>query len=369
MHTFLLLTFVFATLLQLLYWLFLFQKLAAYDTGEEEKQFGQFSDYPVTIIICAQNEAKNLFEKLPRILNQTDRSTNLLVVNDNSYDKSLYILNEFQNIYPTFAIKNLTYVKSLHIGKKYALSVGIETADREILLLTDADCVPASENWAKRMKAGLNGRAIGLGYSPYERRPGFLNLFIRYEAVWTAIQYLSLALAGQPYMGVGRNLIYKKELYTRAGGFDRHKDLASGDDDLFINAVAEKENTAVILHPESFMYSEPKTTWRAYFRQKKRHLSTATRYRLRYKILLGAYSGSHFLHYTVGFTLLYYNDITIFFTLFAVRMLVVLWQFRRIVKRLQDPEMWVFVPVLDLAYLLFYLFFAPALMNTNNTWK
>ena len=369
MHIFLLFLFLFATIIQLFYWLILFQKLAGYNIEKEEKQFRQLTECPAAIIICAQNEEKNLFKKLPRILNQTDRLTNLLVVNDNSYDKSSYILKEFQKKYPTFAIKNLTYVKSLHIGKKYALSVGIETADREILLLTDADCVPASENWVKRMKAGLAGHEIGLGYSPYEYRPGFLNLFIRYEAIWTATQYLSLALAGQPYMGVGRNLIYKKELYFRAGGFARHEDLASGDDDLFINAVAEKENTTVILHPESFMYSEPKTTWRAYLRQKKRHLSTATRYRLRHKILLGAYSLSHFLHYTLGFTLLYYNDITIFFTLYAVRTLVVLWQFRRISKRLQDPKMWVFVPVLDLAYLLFYLFFAPALMNTNNTWK
>lgn len=218
------------------------------------------------------------------------------------------------------------------------------------------------------MKAGLGDKEIGLGYSPYTKHPGFLNLFIRYETVWTAVQYLSFALAGLPYMGVGRNLIYKKELFARANGFKQHEHIASGDDDLFINAVANKDNTTVILHPESFILSEPKTDWRSYVRQKQRHLSTGTSYQLRHQILLGLFSASHFLHYFGGILLTLY-DVTIFFTLYAVRIFVVLWMYRRILKRLKDPTMWVWIPVLDVCYNLFYLFFATALMNTNNRWK
>lgn len=359
---------ILATAIQIFYYLYYFQKLAYYDIKQEENAKNDFSINPLTIIICAKNEEKNLQQNIPRILNQTDRSHNLLVVNDNSHDKSLNILTKYQKLFPTFDIRNLTNTNPAHVGKKYALSEGIKNADHDTLLLTDADCQPVSENWVSRMKAGLGDKEIGLGYSPYTKYPGLLNLFIRYETVWTAVQYLSFALAGMPYMGVGRNLIYKKELFARANGFKQHEHIASGDDDLFINAVATKDNTTIILHPESFIVSEPKTDWRSYVRQKKRHLSTGTSYQLRHQILLGLFSASHFLHYLGGISIALY-DITIFFTLYAVRIFVVLWMYRRILKKLKDPTMWVWIPILDASYNLFYLFFAAALMNTNNTWK
>lgn len=365
LETIILSLFLLATAVQLFYFLYFFRKLAAYDPHIEEDRLQKVEEYPISVIICAKNEEENLKQNLPLILNQTDRSHSKMVVNDNSHDNSLYVLKKF----PTFDIINLTNTNNAYVGKKYALSVGIKNASHNVLLLTDADCYPSSENWITRMRAGLGNKEIGLGYSPYTCRPGFLNLFIRYEAVWTAVQYLSFALAGLPYMGVGRNLIYKKELFERAGGFEKHKHIASGDDDLFINTVANADNTTIILHPETFVLSEPKTDWKSYIRQKRRHLSTGTTYQLKHQILLGLLSLSHFLHYTTGLVSVYYYDVTIFFTLFAVRMVVMMWVYYGILKRLGDLKIWFFIPFLDVIYLLFYLFFAPALMNTKNTWK
>lgn len=368
LYSLLLLTFLLATGIQIFYYLFFFKRLADYDCGREKFPLSAKEDFPADLIICAKNEEKNLVQNIPRILNQNDRLHKLLVVNDNSDDKSLYILKEIQKKSPTFDIINLTHTKSGAVGKKYALSVGIKNADADVLLLTDADCEPLSNDWVGRMKAGLGDKEIGLGYSPYAAYPGLLNLFIRYEAVWTAVQYLSFALAGLPYMGVGRNLIYRKELFARAGGFAKHAHIPTGDDDLFINAVARADNTTVILHPDTFILSEPKRDWRSYVRQKRRHLSAGVRYRLRHQILLGLLSATHFLHYTSGIALAFF-DITIFFTLLAVRLSVVLWIYRRILKKLNDPKMWLWIPFLDFAYLFFYLFFATALMNTNKTWN
>src|SRR5690606_29715318 len=128
--------------------------------------------------------------------------------------------------------------------------------------------------WLKKMVAKMKGDAqLVLGFAPYTEAPGFLNKFIRYEAVYTAMQYLSFALAGIPYMGVGRNMAYRKQLFHQAKELEKHRHLASGDDDLFVNEVATKKNTAIQLDPETFVYSTPKLTWRGYKRQKTRHLS------------------------------------------------------------------------------------------------
>lgn len=352
----------------MIYWLFFFRKLANYDVEQESRRSVSPDAENLTIIICAKNEAQNLQQNLPRILNQTDRSHNILVINDNSHDNSLYVLEKFKKKFSIFDIINLTNTNKSYLGKKHALSVGLKNADHKVVLLTDADCQPVSENWVSRMRQGLGDGEVGLAYSPYAKYPGFLNLFIRYEAVWTAVQYLSFALRGLPYMGVGRNLIYKKELFTRTDGFDKHGHIASGDDDLFINEVAFKENTRVILHPETFILSEPKTDWRSYVRQKRRHLSTGGSYRLQHKVLLGLLSASHFLFYTFGIASAFYN-VTIFFTLFVVRLVVMLGIYKGILKRLGEPKMLLWIPLLDAVYVLFYLYFATALMNTNTKWK
>ena len=89
----------------------------------------------------------------------------------------------------------------------------------EIMLLTDADCLPATENWISSMQSCYSDNTeIVLGYSPYLKKPGLLNKVIRWETYHTAMQYLSYALAGIPYMGVGRNLSYKKTLFNQQKG-------------------------------------------------------------------------------------------------------------------------------------------------------
>src|SRR5690606_19303744 len=124
------------------------------------------------------------------------------------------------------------------------------------------DCIPASEFWMQRMIAPFSkGAEIVLGYGPYYKAKGFLNKIIRFETFHTALQYLSYALAGLPYMGTGRNLAYKKELFLKNKGFSAHNHLPGGDDDLFINATATGKNTSIVIEKDSFTFSEPKKTW------------------------------------------------------------------------------------------------------------
>ena len=280
----LLIVYVLATLVQLIFWIFLFSKLAFFQEQENNTEKNiESAERPVSIIICARNEAKNLEKNLPRILNQNYRSYEVIVVNDNSTDQTQNILLKFHIKNPILQSLDITN-KPKGSGKKPALAAGIRAARHDVLLFTDADCQPTSKNWLREMQELIKDKVeIGLGYGPYFSEKGFLNKFIRFETIFTAIQYFSFALAGHPYMGVGRNLIYKKRLFEDAGGFDKHAHLLSGDDDLFINEVATTDNIGILTKKNSFVYSAPKKSWKAYFRQKTRHLSTGKHYKFKHR--------------------------------------------------------------------------------------
>ena len=218
-------SFFFFTLLNLGYWIFVFTRLASRKPKDIQKEVTK----PVSVVICARNEAENLKQNLPLFLQQEYPDFEVLVVDDGSDDNSLEVLAELAKTHPNLQIK--PYEKPTGAtGKKWALQYGIQMARHDLLLLSDADCMPNTSNWIQGMANVLKGeKAIGLGYSPMQKKKGILNAFIRFETVYTAIQYFSFSLIGRPYMGVGRNLIYHKDLFNRVGRFDEHLELASGD--------------------------------------------------------------------------------------------------------------------------------------------
>lgn len=243
---------------------------------------------PVSVIICARNEEKNLMNHIPVIMEQDYPEFEVIVVNDSSWDDTEAILKALSVSYPTMRVINLDEEKQNMQGKKFALTLGIKAAKFETILLTDADCSPQSNQWIRRMSAHMNSpKEIVLGFSPYKRLAGWLNKIIRYDTLNIGLNYLGFAKAGNPYMGVGRNLSYTKEVFFRVGGFKSHYSLASGDDDLFINQVANSRNTMVEFHPEAQTISEPKKTWSEWFTQKRRHFTTAPLYKSQHKNMLG----------------------------------------------------------------------------------
>ncbi len=356
--------FLAATIVQLAYWLGVFSRLALYRQPPPAQQ----PQEPISVIVCARNEAENLQKNLPSLLAQDYPDFEVIVVNDASTDKTLSVLLDFQRKNPKLRIVNLT--TKINRGKKAALNKGIEAANFDLLFLTDADCRPASNQWLSFMQPFVKGRVkVGLGYSPYLRATGVLNAFIRFETVYSAIQYFSFAFAGLPYMGVGRNLAYRKSLFVQHGGFATHTEVTSGDDDLFVNEVADSRNTRVVLSPDTFVFSTPKSSWRGYYRQKTRHLSTGARYKLKHKLLLGLISGSHFGHYMSGIALAFFFELEMIVIInYLARMGVVSLMYYWILRKLRDPWLLPWVPLFDALYILYYLLFTPALFKTKEPW-
>ena len=239
---------------------------------------------PVSVIICARNEAENLRRFLPSILNQFYPEFEVIVVNDGSTDNTADVLAEIKNQYPQLYVTGIEHQENYPKGKKLAQTIGIKAAHHDQLLFTDADCEPASPNWIRQMQSNfLNQTEIVLGYGPYSPKKGLLNKWIRTDTMYIAMQYLSLAITKNPYIGVGRNMAYRRSLFFKNKGFASHLHLVSGDDDLFINETSTTFNTAIEVHPESFTYSEPSKSWKQWTRQKKRHLTTSKVYKKTHK--------------------------------------------------------------------------------------
>ncbi len=310
---------------------------------------------PVSVIISARNEANNLRENIPAILQQDYPDFEVVVVNDCSFDSSDLVLEELKEKWPHLKVVTITEHARFKTGKKFALTLGIKAAKNEHLLFTDADCKPSSSNWITRMAANFTGDVqIVLGYSPYTRTGNFLNPFIRFETLKTAINYLSAVLNGDPYMGIGRNLAYNKTLFFSAKGFAAHMHVLSGDDDLFVNQNATPDNTAIEIHPEAFIYTDAKTTLLSWYRQKRRHFGVGKLYKSRHRNMLSLDALSGFLFYALLMACVAFNfEPLLVLGIFIFRLIFQTIIYRKIFSKLDGKQFLWYLPLFDMVYYIY----------------
>ncbi len=361
-------SFCLITIIQLFYYAFFFLRLVLFK--QKIKNISQ--THPVSVIICAKDEAGNLVKNLPGSLVQKYRTTHeVIVVNDNSFDESKYILEEYQKTFKQLQLIELKQEARFIQGKKFPLSIGIKTAKHEIVLLTDADCVPASEAWIEKMQEGYaDGIEIVLGYGALHKRKGLFNKMVRWETFHTALQYLSYARAGVPYMGVGRNLSYKKSVFFRHKGFSSHNNVPGGDDDLFINKAATKSNTNIVIDKDAFTLSQPPTSWKQWRKQKARHYTTSKYYKASHKFLLSLYAFSQFFFYPLFVAGLIFFSWELALIVFLIRGI---WQgfiLYKIMQKLDEKDLFPWFLFFDIWMFFYYILFASALYRKPaREWK
>ena len=356
------------TFIQLFYYLFFFSRLVFH----KEKARETSRTNAVSVIICARDEAENLANNLPGALVQDYKTTHeVIVVNDNSYDDSKYVLEELKKTFRQLHVVELTQEAKMIPGKKFPLSIGIKTAKYEIVLLTDADCVPASEHWITSMQEVYDDKTeIVLGYGAYFKKKGLLNKIIRWETFHASLQYFSYALAGTAYIGVGRTLSYKKAIFYRHKGFSAHNNLPGGDDDLFINMAATRRNTKININKDSFTLSKPAITWKQWFSQKKRHYTTSRYYKPLHKFLLGLYAFSHFLFYPLLILSCIFFNWKFALIVFGARFILQAIVFYKTMKKLDEKDLFPLFLFFDLWMFMYYILFFPALIiKPKPTWK
>lgn len=328
---------------------------------------------PLSVIICAKNEAKNLKKNLPAILEQDYSNFEVVLVNDGSSDKTLKVMKTFEASHSNIKIVDVKTIETFWGNKKYALTLGIKASSNDFLVFTDADCKPATNKWLAHISSKFsNEKAIVLGYGAYaKKKSSFLNALIRFETVITALQYFSYAKLGVPYMGVGRNMAYRKELFFNNNGFNSHMALKSGDDDLFINEVSNNKNTEICYEKDAFTISEPKTSFKDWILQKRRHVSTAKFYKTKHKALLALFYISQLLFWIIGITLLFFAFKTQWVVvLIILRFVIQLLCFGFTAKKLDAMNLLVLAPFLELFLVSTQLsIFITNLISTPKHWK
>ncbi len=352
--------FILTSLIRLTFSVGLFRSVGYYYNTKKSSNKG------VTIIVCAKNEFENLQVLIPLLLHQTYTNKEVIIVDDHSTDNTHTLINNYEGVVWLSPDNDLP-------GKKNALSQGIKSANNDWVLLTDADCIPTIE-WAKTMMDHKQDNDIVLGYSPMLKGKSTVNLFSRYETLLTALQYLSFAIKGIPYMGVGRNLLYRKSVFEKIGGFESHKNIVSGDDDLLIQSALQYGKIGVCLEDEAYVYSHTKQSWLNYIKQKMRHISTSFHYKAIHQILLTIFALTHILW--VG--LLFYCILTGTAWLYIGVIVVIFWvitlalQYKSIM-RLREWSLLPVYPLLDISMGFYYVIvgFSAAFGNKskNKTWN
>ncbi len=328
---------------------------------------------PVSVIVCAHDEEKNLKELVPLLLQQDYPDFEVIIVEDRCNDGTYDYLLAATKADPRLKMVRVQHLPPNMNGKKYALTLGIRAASSDWVLLTDADCRPTGTQWIASMATHFaDGKEIVIGYSPYAKSPGYLNSFIRFESLVTGIQFMGRALLGLPYMGMGRNLAYRKTLFLDNKGFHKHMNVTGGDDDLFVNEHATAVNTAVCLGKDSLMPSIPKRTWGEFLYQKLRHLSVGKRYRFKDKLTLGLFSitwlSTWFLVLPVMVAAS--GGVPYLWAGFVFREVVLIGVIHVASRAMRDPfEAWK-TPFLDFNYAIYYLTTGlTALVSKRVRWR
>ena len=324
--------------------------------SKKEKELAK-PPHPVSVIVCAHDEEENLRELIPILLSQDHPEFEVIIVEDRSNDGTFDYLQQATAENNQLRMVRVRH-KPEHInGKKFALTLGIKAAKYDWLLFTDADCRPVSAEWIKRMTEQYNDKTqIVLGHSPYEKRVGFLNAFIRFESLLTAIQYIGFAKLGRPYMGVGRNLAYAKSIFFQSKGFNSHLDVTGGDDDLFVNSHTTKGNTKVSMGVDAITVSKPKESWPDFLHQKLRHLSVGTRYRFWDQLILGLFSVTWLATWLLVLPYSLFNGFSIFILfVFLVRWILISMLFNSSSRKLGGHFEPLKTPILDFIFTFYYL--------------
>jgi len=330
-------------------------------------KYPQLHNEAVSIVVAARNEKNNLEKLVPVLFNQVHQEYEVIIALNETNDGSYEFLLDLKKTYQNLSVINIDHIPAGVNAKKYALTAAIKSSKFDIILLTDADCLPVSNHWVSEMTNGFYGdKSIVVGYSPYNRSSGWIDLFTQYDTRLTGIQYLSSAQNGHPYMGVGRNLAYRKSFFLNKNGFNGYQHITGGDDDLFVNKNATSENTTVLFSLESFVITNPETSLSSYYNQKVRHISVGKYYGIKSKFFLGLFSLTHIGIWLLCFLQVFLTkELTTISLIFSISYIPFLWSFAIFNKKSGSNFALPFIILIDVVFSFFYIFVGIHAMFTK----
>ena len=362
--TLILLAFFLCTAFQIYFWVITASGLRRY--YHKASDLGVKANQPfVSVVIASKNESENLRKNLSFILEQEYHPFEVIIVDDHSSDDTGQFIQELRTRYNHLGYFKLSENEK---GKKQAISKGITESRGTWILTTDADCKPVSRNWITLMMKGSDHVDVICGYGPYEKVSGWINQLVRYETWFIGVQYLSAIARGKPYMAVGRNLAYRKKAFQKVGGFEGHRHLLSGDDDLLIQSMLKDYRFSLCLHPESYMYSSAKNTTTDVIHQKLRHLTTSYEYAQTTKIWLSMVYITQLSHYAFWIYLIFTPFVFLAGSFFIIRVITILWAVKGLNRIVSSPVNWIKAVCWDFVLCLYYMGLSFFMTKNRSEW-
>lgn len=347
-------------LVQLYFWLVQYDVIARSTTYQQDQDHSAILP-TVSLVIAVKNEDDNIRANMSSWIDQDYPGLDIIIIDDHSTDATWQILQSISHQ----RLRCLRSPDTAH-GKKAALDYAISKSTSDWIVTTDADCQPRSAGWISSLINSRRDADMIIGYSPYMRSTGWVSLLVSYEAWYVAIQYISALLMGRPYMSVGRNLAFKKELFVAVGGYKSHQEILSGDDDLFLQEAKKSGKITYTIDPSTWVWTKTPRNLKNYIQQKRRHLTTAPRYEVRDQIVLFMTFLSQLLFYvSIGVLSFTYPWIL---SLLVLRYAWISWVARRSQKHLFLPVKWWTAPIMDLCLCLFYLVMSTRMTKTSTRW-
>lgn len=337
--------------IQLVYYLYLFLKPYRFFKSKQgvEENKEEAAYLGITVIITAKNEAANLRSNLLDILEQDYPNFQVVVVNNGSDDSTAELLDDLSKIYSNLYVTYIPIGSEKLNNKKLAITVGIKAAKHDILLFTEPDSKPLSDKWILEVAREFNkGKEVVLGACRLIKKRGVVNNYIQYDNILNGIRYLTPALLKRPWFGIGRNMAYRKDLFYKEKGFSALLNVENGEDNLFIDKIANKDNIAVVLSNESLVESNVADSTRAWRKDRSSYLRTKKHLSKLFSRVFALEVVSRYLFYilfllliVVGIQFRLNVSIAIAVLLFVIRFIVLLYVMNKVGKIYDSKRLYI----------------------------
>ncbi len=316
-------------LIQVLYYWIVFNRPYTYEKKREKIASLEVDRPSVSVVIVAENESENLAANLPLVLEQDYPNFEVIVVNMGSTDETESCLKELSNKYPHLYYTYLPDEAERINAKKLALTLGIKAAKNDILLFTEAYCKPVSNQWIETFAQSFDkGKDIVLGFCSMKTTKKFIKgKYVLYDNLKFGLKYLSMAIFKRPFMGVNRNLAYRRDLFFEEKGFSSVLTYEYGEDDLFINRIWKGREIGVVMSAVGITESNIVDGFKVWKNLRHKYKHSQKKYKGAANFIFGLESLSSLLFYIVFAIAVYVGVVDARFELITVAVLLFLFRF------------------------------------------
>ncbi len=327
---------------------------------------------PVSIILAARNEEQNIRSCVKALIDQNypEDLLQIVIVDDGSTDETVPILKSFES-----KVSDLTILQthSKTGNKKLALDKAIRKCTGEILLFTDADCVPSAA-WVQTM-VNYFSDDIGLvaGFSPViDPSDSFFGKILHLDSIAAGFVAAGAIGNGSAATCTGRNLGYRRQLFQEVNGFSEIQKSTSGDDDLFLQLVKMKThwNINYAIDSDAIVPSYQTKSFVQFINQKKRHLSAGKYYNRKNQFLYLLFHLSNLSFFVFPILSVWYQKFLISSLLLIMGKLFFDWVvIRSCARKFQQPINFNPFLVWEIFFPFYHLIIAPLSWFGKIRWK